>query len=335
MNKPCVFFGELLLRLGAPGHGLLTQSPRLDVHYGGAEANVATGLAHLGHSCRMASFVPANALGRSAKATLRGRGVDCSAVVERPGRMGLYFLETGAGPRASAIIYDRERSAFAMAGPADIDWPKLLDGARLLHLSGITCALGAESSAMVLEGARVARSLGVTVSFDVNYRASLWERWGGDSATIIGTMMDASDVLFANHVDLSLVSGQKFNPNDDPDDRAAAMAFERWPNLKLIASTIRNIASAEHHRLAGQVYARDAAHRTDALELTGIVDRIGAGDAFATGVLHGFLKQNSLKVMAETGVALAALKHTLPGDASLFSQADIDAFVAGTRDVRR
>ena len=335
MNKPCVFFGELLLRLGAPGHELLSQATQLDVHFGGAEANVAIGLSHLGHSCRMASFIPANALGRSAKAALRGHGVECSAVVERPGRMGLYFLETGAGPRPSAIIYDRERSAFAMAGPTDIHWPTLLEGARVLHLSGITCALGAESSAMVLEGARVARSLGVTVSFDVNYRASLWERWHGDSATIIGAMMDASDVLFANHADFSLVLGEKFDPNDGPDDRAAARAFERWPNLKLIASTIRTIVSAEHHRLAAQVYTRDAHHRTGSLELIGIVDRIGAGDAFATGILHAFLKHDSLKVMAETGIAMAALKHTLPGDASLFSQADVDAFVAGARDVRR
>jgi 2-dehydro-3-deoxygluconokinase len=331
-----VCFGELLIRLTAPGHELLLQSPRLDVHVGGAEANVAIGLAHLGHDCAMVSAVPDNALGRGAIAAVRAGGVDCRAVQVMPGRMGLYFLSVGAGLRASEIVYDRAGSSFAAAALDSFDWDALLCGARLLHLSGITPALGPRSADHALAAARAAQRLGVPISFDGNYRSLLWEAWDSDPRAILSELIGMADILFGNHRDLSLVLGRAFSGEGEDRRREAAEAgFAAFPALKLIASTARHIVSGDHHRIAARVDGRDDAWQTPEIAVTGIIDRIGAGDAFAAGVLHAWLGNGSEQAMAETGLAVTCLKHSLPGDASRFGQADIDAFHAGGLDVRR
>ncbi|NIJ39566.1 2-dehydro-3-deoxygluconokinase [Sphingopyxis panaciterrae] len=336
MSDRLVFFGELLIRLTAPGNELLMQSPSFALHVGGAEANVAIGLAHLGHDCAMVGRVPDNALGRGAVAAVRGAGVDCAAVASGPGRMGLYFLSVGAGLRASEIVYDRAGSSFAASGAADYDWDALLAGAGLLHLSGITSALGARSAEAALAAARTAKRLGVPVSFDGNYRAMLWEAWDSDPRAILSELIGAADILFGNHRDLSLVLGREFS-GDGADRRreAAEAGFAAFPNLCLIASTARHTATADHHRIAARVDLRASAHQTDEVDVTGIVDRIGAGDAFAAGVLHAWRTGGDARAMAETGLALTCLKHSLPGDASRFGAADIAAFHAGGLDVRR
>jgi 2-dehydro-3-deoxygluconokinase len=331
-----VFFGELLIRLTAPGNELLMQSPSLGLHVGGAEANVAIGLAHLGHDCAMVSRVPANALGRGAVAAVRGAGVDCAAVDSGPGRMGLYFLSVGAGLRSSEIVYDRAGSSFAATGPEDYDFDRLLDGAGLLHLSGITPALGPRSAEATLAAARAAKRLGVPVSFDGNYRAMLWEAWDSDPRKVLSELIGTADILFGNHRDLSLVLGREFSGEGEDRRREAAEAgFAAFPDLKLIASTARHTLTADHHRIAARVDLRDAGYQTPDVDVTGIVDRIGAGDAFAAGVLHAHRSGGDAKAMAESGLALTALKHSLPGDASRFGQADIDAFHGGGLDVRR
>ena len=336
MTGRLVFFGELLIRLTAPGNELLMQSPSLSLHVGGAEANVAIGLAHLGHACAMVSKVPSNALGRGAVAAVRGAGVDCAAVTLHPGRMGLYFLSVGAGLRASEFVYDRAGSSFAATGPEDYDFDRLLAGAGLLHLSGITPALGPRSAESALAAARAAKRLGVPVSFDGNYRAMLWEAWDSDPRSVLTALIDSADILFGNHRDLSLVLGQEFSGDGEDRRREAAEAgFAAFPGLALIASTARHTVTADHHRIAARVDLRSGGHQTDEVDVTGIVDRIGAGDAFAAGVLHAHLSGGDAKAMAESGLALTALKHSLPGDASRFGQADIDAFHGGGLDVRR
>ena len=336
MSGRLVFFGELLIRLTAPGNELLMQSPSLALHVGGAEANVAIGLSHLSHDCAMVSRIPSNALGRGAVAAVRGAGVDCTAVTDHPGRMGLYFLSVGAGLRASEIVYDRAGSSFAATGPEDYDFDRLLAGAGLLHLSGITPALGPGSAEAALAAARAARRLGVPVSFDGNYRAMLWEAWDSDPRRILSALIGTADILFGNHRDLSLVLGQEFSGDGEDRRREAAEAgFAAFPILRLIASTARHAVTADHHRIAARVDLRDAAHQTDEIDVTGIVDRIGAGDALAAGVLHAHLGGGDARAMAETGLALTCLKHSLPGDASRFGQADIDAFHGGGLDVRR
>ncbi len=331
-----VFFGELLIRLTAPGNELLMQSPSLALHVGGAEANVATGLAHLGHDCAMVSRIPGNALGRGAVAAVRSGGVDCVAVSTGAGRMGLYFLSVGAGLRSSEIVYDRAGSAFAATGAEDYDWDQLLAGAALLHLSGITPALGPRSAEAALAAARSAKRLGVPVSFDGNYRAMLWEAWDSDPRAILSKLIGLTDILFGNHRDLSLVLGREFSGDGEDRRREAAEAgFAAFPDLKLIASTARHTVSADHHRIAARVDLRASAHQTPESNVTGIVDRIGAGDAFAAGVLHAHRGEGDAKAMAESGLALTCLKHSLPGDASRFAQADIDAFHGGALDIRR
>ncbi|MBB6426497.1 sugar kinase [Sphingopyxis sp. JAI128] len=331
-----VFFGELLIRLTAPDNELLMQSPALSLHVGGAEANVAIGLAHLGHDCAMIGCVPDNALGRGAVAAVRGAGVDCAAVARGPGRMGLYFLSVGSGLRASEIVYDRAGSSFAATGPQDYDFARLLAGAGLLHLSGITPALGPRSAEAALAAARAAKRLGVPVSFDGNYRAMLWDAWDSDPRAVLADLIGSADILFGNHRDLSLVLGKAFSGDGEDRRREAAEAgFAAFPGLRLIASTARHTVTADHHRIAARVDLRDTCHQTAEIDVTGIVDRIGAGDAFAAGVLHAHLAGGDARAMAETGLALTCLKHSLPGDASRFGQADIDALHRGGLDVRR
>lgn len=331
-----VCFGELLLRLTAPARELMLQTPRLDVHVGGAEANVAVGLASLGHETAMVSRVPENALGLAAVGYLSRYRVDASAVASGPGRMGLYFLTPGAGLRASDIVYDREASAFALAGPDDFDWDALLEGAELLHLSGITPALGPVSAAAALGAAEAATARGVPISFDGNYRAQLWSRWDSDPRSILGFLVGQADILFGNHRDVSLLLGRGFSGEGEGRRREAAeAAFEAFPKLRLIASTARHTVDADTHRISARIDSRDGAVQTDEVTVAGIVDRIGAGDAFAAGVLHGMLSGRDLDWTVRSGLALTALKHSLPGDASLFGPRDIDSFLAGELDVRR
>jgi 2-dehydro-3-deoxygluconokinase len=336
MTQRIIFFGELLIRLTAPGRELLMQSQSFDVQVGGAEANVAVGLAHLGHDTAVVSAVPDNALGRGAVSAVRSHGVNCRNVQIRGGRMGLYFLAQGAGLRASEIVYDRAGSSFAQTTAADFDWDALLADAQMLHLSGITPALGPKSAEAALTAARAAKRLGVPISFDGNYRAMLWESWDSNPRAILGELIGLADILFGNHRDISLVLGKDFS-GDGADRRreAAVAAFDAFPSLKLIASTARHLVSADHHQLSARVDLRDSFAQTDEIDVTGIIDRIGAGDAFAAGVLHAHLGGGDADGMAKTGLALTCLKHSLPGDASLFGQTDIDAFMSGNLDVRR
>lgn len=337
MTKRTVFFGELLIRLAAPAKEILMQSPRLDLNVGGAEANVAVGLACLGHETAMISAVPDNALGLGAISAIRAHGVDCGAVqLSGRGRMGLYFLTPGAGLRAPEIIYDRAGSSFAQSKTSAYDWNALLANAGRLHLSGITPALGPASAEAAIDAAKAARRLGVAISFDGNYRAKLWESWNSNPKVTLSELIGYADILFGNHQDISLVLGKQFS-GDGADRRreAAEAAFASFPNLKLIASTSRHIIDADCHHISARVDTPTEQAQTEDVVVSGIVDRIGAGDAFAAGVLHAKTKGADIMTMARTGLALTCLKHSLPGDASLFRQADIEAFNAGGLDVRR
>lgn len=331
-----VAFGEIMLRLSPPGRELLLQTPRFDVWVAGAEANVASGLARLGHDVGMASVVPDNDLGRAAIAGLRTNGVDCSGVKFGGDRMGLYFVTSGAGMRATNVVYDRAGSSFAEA-PADAwDWDRLLAGADRLHLSGITPALGPGPASAAIAAAEAATARGVPVSFDGNYRARLWERWDSDPRAVLTQLVRHADIMFGNHRDIALLLGRDFG--GDGEDRrlaSAEAAFAAFPKLQMIASTARHVEDADRHRLSARIDGRDDHAQTEEVLLAGIVDRIGAGDAFAVGVLHALRRGGDIAEAARTGLAVTALKHSLPGDASLFRQPDIDAYLAGGLDVRR
>ena len=336
MDQPVTCFGELLIRLTPPGHRLMLEAQSLDLTVGGAEANVAVALASLGHPVRFTAAVADNPLGDLALATLRGAGVDTRYLARLAGRMGLYFLEAGAGPRPSAITYDRAGSAFAVADPAGIDFAGALAGARLLHTGGITPALGPQGGVLARAAQAAAMAAGVPICFDGNYRSQLWGAWDSNPAKVLAELVADATILIGNHRDISLLLGRSFS--GDGEDRrreAAEAAFAAFPRLQLIASTARQIVTSDDHRIAARVDSRAGAHQTDEIAVTGIVERIGTGDAFAAGVLHGWLDGGDLCVMAEAGLALTALKHSLPGDMCRIGRAALQAFEPGGGDVRR
>jgi len=337
MTGKFLAFGEIMLRLSPPGRELLMQSPRFDVWVAGAEANVATQLARLGHDVGFASRVPDNDLGRAAIDTLRGHGVDVRHIQTGGERMGLYFVTSGAGLRATEVVYDRAWSSFAEA-PADAwDWDLILAGVDRLHLSGITPALGPVPAETAIAAAEAATARGIALSFDGNWRGKLWARWDGDPRAILRRIVEQADLMFGNHRDIALLLGRDDFAGEGGDRRRAAAeaAFQAFPRLRTIASTARHVEHVDSNRLSARIDTRDGYAQTDEVLIAGIVDRIGGGDAFAAGVLHGLRSGQDSLGAARTGLALAALKHSLPGDAALFRQADIDAFVAGGLDVRR
>lgn len=331
-------FGEVLLRLSAPGAEFLLQTPRLETTFGGAEANVAVSLGRFGHDVRMVSILPDNAIGRAARDELRRHGVDVSALQTAPGRMGLYFFTPGAVRRASQVLYDRADSAFAKAPPDAIDWDRVLKGVGWLHLSGVTAALGPRSASAAIAAAKAARAAGATVSFDCNYRARLWAAWNGDPRPVVGELLGLADVVFGDHRDVSLILGRTFEGEGEaPRAAAAKLAFETWPNLQRMASTRRIQHSVNHHDLAGFMFDRSgAAWETPAIPLTPIVDRIGGGDAFAAGLIHGLRQGLADQRTVDFALAAAALKHSIPGDFNLATVADVESLLSdGGLDVRR
>jgi 2-dehydro-3-deoxygluconokinase len=339
MPSRIVCFGEMLLRLGAPGRQPLLQTPQFEVHVGGAEANVAVSLARYGHGAAQVGVVPDNALGAAAAGELRRQGVETANLRAGPGRMGLYFLATGALQRPSEVLYDRAGSAFALADPASYDWPVLLAGADWLHLSGVTPALGERAATAAIAAAEAAQALGVKVSFDGNYRPKLWEAWQGDAPGLLRRILANTNLLFADHRDMAVVLGGRFD-QDSAEARveaAAHAAFEAFPAVTRLATTLRTQVSVDHHRLSARMVVRDGdVHTSGPHDLLPIVDRIGAGDAFAAGVLHGLLTGAGDAASLAFGHAAACLKHSLPGDFNLVGVSDVEAFLGQERlDVRR
>ena len=334
-----VCFGELLLRLGAVGKETWLQSPQLQVHVGGAEANVAVALAHFGHDAAMVGVVADNALGEAVIGELRRQGVDARAVQRQPGRMGLYFLTTGAIQRPSQVLYDRADSAFARLGGGRHDWPALLAGADWLHVSGVTPALGADAARGTRDAMRAARAAGVRVSFDGNFRPQLWKAWDGDAPSLLHGLMSEADILFASHRDIEVVLGRRFDQASAEQrfEAGAQAAFDAFPQLQRMAATVRVQRTVDHHALSAISLRHDGV-RADApqYELPNIVDRIGTGDAFAAGVLHGVIEGMADGDALHFGLASACLKHSLPGDFSTLGVADVEAFLQQDGfDVRR
>lgn len=331
-------FGELLLRLSPPGRELPFQSPQLAAHFGGAEGNVAASLAILGHDSAMISALPDNAIGRASAAQLRRHGVDAAGIRFAEGRMGLYLLSPGAMQRPAEVTYDRAASVFALTPAGAYDWSQLLRGVRWLHLSGISLALGELTAEAVLAAVRAARDAGIMVSFDCNHRAKLWGARASQAPALLREALAAATLAFGNARDIALVLGTAITA--DADDAgfasAARAAFASFPGLQLLATTDRRHTDAETQALRGRLATRDGQLETRAFHLSGIVDRIGAGDAFAAGLLHALLRGMAGPTALEFATAAACLKHSVPGDVNLLREADMLHFLAGEGfDVRR
>lgn len=319
-------FGEILIRLSTPDHLLLDQATQLDVYVGGAEANVAVALARTGHAASMISVLADNALGRRAHSELQKHGIDTSRVLTCPGRMGLYFLQTGVGRRSAQVTYDRAGSAFAESAATQLPPETTLHTYDWLHTSGVTAALSGKLATLTQSYLQTARSRGIKTSFDCNYRARLWQTWNGDAGRVLNQCASHANVLFADARSLALILGNEA-PGNTPasafDDLSAA-ALAKFPALEYIVCTQRTEHSVSHHALGARLRSHRQLLELPAVDIETIVDRIGTGDAFAAGFLHALLNGADERAALEFALAAGCIKHTIVGDFNLASVEEIE-----------
>lgn len=331
MSGKLVCFGEVLVRLSSPHGAMLLQTPQLSAHIGGAEANVAVCVSRLGGNAAMATMLPDNPLGHAARDELRRHGVDVSAVVNAPGRMGLYFLTPGAVIRPAQIVYDRAASAFAEcadAGPCI----GALGQAAWLHVSGISPAVSMKAGEATVAAVTAAVARGVPVSFDGNYRSTLWAARGETGAPILRQLLGMATLAFVDERDIALVLGETFADRD----AACVAAFTAFPKLQRIAATTRTTHAVDAFSLGATLHGRDGVVSSQPLELAGVVDRIGGGDAFAGGLLFALMKGAGAQDALDFALHTSAAKHGQVGDASHASETQIKALMTvGGKDVRR
>jgi 2-dehydro-3-deoxygluconokinase len=331
-----VTFGEIMLRLTPPGFERFLQTPVLKATFGGGEANVAVSLAAFGQPARFVTVLPAgHPMADAAIAELRREGVDTSAIGRGPGRLGIYFLETGANQRPSKVVYDRDRSAIAIARPDAIDWDTALAGATWFHTTGITPAISASAADAALEGARRARAGGLTVSCDLNYRKNLW-KWGQPAAAVMPDLVRAAHLVIGNEEDVQTALGITSNVDvrtGHLDPRAyedlTNRVLDTFPNVDAVALTLRESKSASHNGWSACLNDRSAFLVSRAYDIANIVDRVGAGDAFAAGLIYGWQQLGSHRDALEFAAAASCLKHSIPGDFNRLTLAEVTALAAG------
>lgn len=339
-RKKTVCFGELLLRLSAPGYERLLQSPSLNANFGGAEANVAVSLARFGLESHFVTRLPDDEIGDAGLRALRAERVEVSSVQRGGPRTGLYFVETGASQRASRVLYDRGHSAITELGPASIHWPDVLRGSSWFHTSGITAALGpglAECTGAALVAAREA---GARVSFDLNFRRTLWSE--GDAQRVVTPLMRHVSLLIANEEDLQTVLGVPVEHTDVTQGRLDVEAYQRAAErvaenhgIAQVAITLRESISASENGWSALLYdhASRKVHRSPRYVVR-LVDRIGGGDAFAGGLIFSLLDGRPHESALSFAVAASALKQTIPGDFNRVSAGEVERLAAGDRSGR-
>jgi 2-dehydro-3-deoxygluconokinase len=331
-----VTFGEIMLRLAPPGFERFLQSPQFGASFGGGEANVAVALAAFGNPSRYVTVLPPNnPIADAFLGELRRFGVDDSRVVRGPGRLGIYFVEPGANQRPSKVVYDRDHSAIALAKAGSIDWKSVFQGASWFHITGITPALSQTAAELSLESLREARQAGLTVSCDLNYRKNLW-KYGKSAIDVMPELFKFVDVGIANeedcqatlgiHVDVDVNSGQL---ETSQYKRLTETVLERYPNLKMIAITLRESHSASHNGWSACLHDRAEFLLSRHYEITHIVDRVGGGDSFAGGLIFGLLNLPGHREALEFAVAASCLKHSIPGDFNRFTREEVEQLVKG------
>jgi len=332
---PCVVtFGEIMLRLSPPPGYRLRRSRGMDATYGGAEANVAVSLAQWGVASRYVTALPAHDVGQGAVDQLRSFGVDISHVQRRGDRVGVYYLEHGAAQRPSRVIYDRAGSAIAGLRPGDVDWAAVFHGATWFHWTGITPALSDGMAALTAEAVQSAKQAGLTVSVDLNYRSKLWSR--ERARETMTPLMESVDIVVANEEDAADVFGitasaarvDKGELDIESYRDVARQLVDRF-HLRLAAITLRESHSASDNTWSaclwdGQEFLRSRSYRIQ------IVDRVGGGDAFTSGLIFGMLTGKSHAEALEFGVAASCLKQTIMGDFNVTSVAEVEALAAGS-----
>jgi len=333
--KRVVTFGEVMLRLKSPGLERMFQSPALEATFGGAEANVAVSLANYGLRPAFATALPKNAIADSALAELRGLGVDTQFVKRQGERMGIYFLEGGANQRASKVVYDRAGSSISSAKPGDFDWDAIFAGAEWFHISGVTPAISASAAELSIESAQRARAAGLTVSIDYNYRKNLW-KYGKTAPEVMRELVSHAHVGIANEEDCQKALGIEIDADvhsgelDATKYKALAeKVLTQFPNLDKQVITLRESRSADVNGWSAVLHDGTHFHHSRHYEITDIVDRVGAGDSFAGGLIYGLLMLKDAKQALEFATAASCLKHSIIGDYNRVSVAEVEDLMKG------
>jgi len=334
MQKTTVTFGELMLRLAAPGAERFLQSPFFEASFGGGEANVAVALAQFGLPARYVTVLPENnAIAEAAIGELRRFGVDASKIARGKGRMGVYYIEAGANQRPSKVIYDRDHSAIALAKRGDLDWDSIFENSLWYHVTGITPAISASAADLALESLSKAREKGISRSCDLNYRKNLW-KWGKRADEVMPELVKQVDIVIANEEDVQRALGILADVDVDSGqlERAqyeslSAKVLQQYSNLKAIAITLRESKSASHNGWSACLNDRKEFFVSRHYEITHIVDRVGSGDSFAAGLIYGLQKLANHQDALEFAVAASCLKHSTSGDFSRSTKEEVEALL--------
>ncbi len=328
-------FGEIMLRLKSPGTERFFQSPMLEATFGGGEANVAVSLANYGMDAAFLAVLPDNAIGDACVGELRRFGVDTSRLLRGKGRMGIYYLETGASQRASKVVYDREYASIALAKPGDINWDKAFEGVDWFHITGITPAISESAMELSLESVKEAKKRGITVSCDLNYRKNLW-KYGKSAPEVMCELAKYVDVAIANEEDCQKSLGVTVDVHVEGGelDRAkyeelSKKVLAAYPNMKLIAITLRESHSADWNGWAACLNDGKQFYVSKKYEIRDIVDRVGGGDSFAGGLIYGLNHYEDKQAALEFAVAASCLKHTIPGDFNRVTVDEVEKLAGG------
>ena len=308
-------FGEIMLRLKAPGHERFFQSPMLEATFGGGEANVAVSLANYGMDAEFLTVLPNNDIAECCIRELRYFGVDTKKIVRGDGRMGIYYLEGGANQLPSKVVYDRAYSSIALAKPGDIDWDKAFEGVAWFHITGITPAISESAMELSLESVQEAKKRNITVSCDLNYRKNLW-KYGKKASEVMRELAKYVDVAIANEEDV-----QK--------SLEITVVLESYPNMKCIAITLRESHSADWNGWAACLNDGKDFYVSKKYEIRDIIDRVGGGDSFAGGLIYGLNNYEDKQSALEFAVAASCLKHSVIGDFNRVSVSDVAKLMGG------
>lgn len=328
-------FGEVMLRLKAPGHERLMQTPNLEATFGGGEANVAVSLANYGMDASFLSFLPNNAIADACIGELRRFNVDTSRIIRKEGRVGIYYLDAGANQLPSKVIYDRAYSSISLAGPGDVDWNKAFDGVGWMHISGITPAISESLMELSIESVKEAKMRNIVVSCDLNYRKNLW-KYGKNAQEVMSEMANYCDVLIANEEDVQKSLGITIDVDVESGEIDNAKyeilgnkVLEKYPNAKMIAITLRESKSADTNGWSTCINNREKFYVSRHYDINDIIDRVGGGDSFAGGLIYGLNTYDTMEEALEFATAASCLKHSVIGDFNRVTVDDVKKLMAG------
>lgn len=328
-----ITFGEIMLRLSTANNNRFTQATSFDVVYGGGEANVAVSLANYHHDAYFVSRVPANDIGQSSINALRQYGIKTDYIAKGGDRLGIYYLETGASMRPSKVIYDRANSSIATATVNDFNFDDIMQDASWFHWSGISPAISDEAAKLVELACIAAKKHNVKVSVDLNFRKKLWTTEKAQS--IMRPLMQYVDVCIGNEEDAELCLGFKPSSNVEKGETKADGYYQIFKEMKetfnfeLVVSTLRESLSATHNGWKALLYDGSKFYESKRYDINPIIDRVGGGDSFSAGLIHGLLTKDNHQDALEFAVGASALKHTINGDFNLVSIEEVEALIGG------